>query len=124
MNSQEIFDVVAAHLLKQNAHSTTGRGDRAYRGEGGRQCAVGCLIPDDLYRPNLEGVSAMGLPDDVINYILGRRTDKDYNIAEARAVGLLRELQIVHDSSWPDVWRPVLRGVAHRYNLDASEVGI
>ena len=49
--SQEVFDVVAKHLLTQNAKSMDDPWDEmcAYRGENGRRCAVGALIPDDLY---------------------------------------------------------------------------
>lgn len=59
MNTQEIFNTVATHLLTQNARSMgtapqmEGRGC-LYRGENGRMCAVGCLIKDEFYDPILE----------------------------------------------------------------------
>lgn len=54
MTGQEIFDGVLAHLRKQAKASLNTRGKCAYRGEGGTACAVGCLIPDELYDPRIE----------------------------------------------------------------------
>ena len=54
MTGQEIFDSVLAHLRKQGDASLNASGKCAYRGEGGTACAVGCLIPDELYDPRIE----------------------------------------------------------------------
>jgi hypothetical protein len=56
MTDQEIFDKVALHLLsyaKQGFKSVDDRGC-LYRNGEGLSCAVGCLIPDDLYDPVIE----------------------------------------------------------------------
>lgn len=58
MTNQEIFDKVATHLLSQGKRSALGGVGCAYRGDGGLQCAIGCLIPDELYRYELEGWGA------------------------------------------------------------------
>jgi hypothetical protein len=58
-----------------------------YRNGAGLSCAVGCLIPDDLYVPEMDQV-------DGLRWTVGR-------VAEAlglgRHAGLLSELQKVHD---------------------------
>lgn len=54
MTGQEIFDSVLAHLRRQGQASLSACGKCAYRGEGGTACAVGCLIPDELYDPRIE----------------------------------------------------------------------
>ncbi len=55
MTLQEIFDKVILHLRRQHVVSVCVFGACAYRGDEGRQCAIGCLIPDDEYDPNMEG---------------------------------------------------------------------
>ena len=60
--AQQVFDQVAAHLLKQNAQSRSEDGWRClYRGDKGMMCAAGCLIGDDEYKPFFDqGQSAGG----------------------------------------------------------------
>jgi hypothetical protein len=60
MNNQEIFDTVATRLTAQRVQSR-GRSTNPsgtvckYRGHDNTKCAIGCLIPDELYDPILEG---------------------------------------------------------------------
>jgi hypothetical protein len=53
MTLQETFDKVCVHLLTQLQKSvfldSNGSMACAYRGPNGLKCAVGCLIPDELY---------------------------------------------------------------------------
>lgn len=62
MTRQEIFDKVisglAAQGWKQSTYKNplTGVPSCRYRGDGGTKCAIGHLIPDDLYRPDLENM--------------------------------------------------------------------
>lgn len=53
--AQEVFDVAVEGVILQGGPSTNTVGWCLYRGDGGRACAVGQLIPDDLYAPELEG---------------------------------------------------------------------
>ena len=55
---QETFDEVVAHLRRQGCKAENDDGC-AYRGDGGTKCAAGCLIPDEEYRPDLEGCSVL-----------------------------------------------------------------
>ncbi len=58
--NQEILDYVTAHLRNQgrrsvaSANATCFMGACLYRGPDGLSCAVGCLIPDEEYRPDME----------------------------------------------------------------------
>jgi hypothetical protein len=48
MNPQEIFDTVAAHLIKQGRRAmSTSSSTCAYKNSDGLQCAVGVLLPED-----------------------------------------------------------------------------
>lgn len=47
---QETFDLVVQHLANQKGiRSQNKNGACAYRGENGNKCAIGALIPDELY---------------------------------------------------------------------------
>ena len=53
MTDQEFFDRVVTHLVEQGGRA----GDRnvcMYRAPSGFTCAVGCMIPDDMYRAAME----------------------------------------------------------------------
>ncbi len=89
---QEVVDVAAKHLREQGERSMCSAGGAvcAYRGLEGRMCAIGCLIPDDRYKPGWEGSAV------------------DYSIAwaaygrdpgEAGDCLLLERLQYLHDNA-------------------------
>ena len=54
MNQQEVFDKVVRHLLKQGERAISDNGRCAYNDSHGRKCAVGCLITDEAYNPDIE----------------------------------------------------------------------
>jgi hypothetical protein len=117
-SNQEVFDVVAKHLLIQNAKSMIKNMYLtdlmcAYRGKNGAKCAVGILIPDELYAPDMEGTTIDG---PVIRMALKKVVSSEvhYNLIEA--------LQNVHDKSCPDDWKMNLENVAVTYNLDPMVV--
>lgn len=55
-DSQAVFNTVAEHLLRQGRKSLDNFAC-AYRGENGAKCAVGVVIPDTLYEPEIEGLA-------------------------------------------------------------------
>ena len=56
MTAQEIFNIVALHLFKQQAGSFDEEYSHClYRNEDGLKCAIGCLIPDDKTRRVIYG---------------------------------------------------------------------
>lgn len=59
MNRQEVFDTMLAHLRKQGRVAVIDGVGCAYRTPEGLKCAVGALIPDNLYNPNIENKSVM-----------------------------------------------------------------
>jgi hypothetical protein len=113
---QEIFDIVSRHLLSQGIKSIDMSGTCLYRGPNGLKCAVGCLIPDDLYRQQLEmqGVDAC----DVL-YVL-----EDVEICERddeNMIRFLRDLQNLHDGTVPAFWREELNQLANRWGIRPTE---
>lgn len=106
LTPREIFDHVAAHLLAQGRPALR-RTERhnfkqcAYRGDDGCRCAVGCLITDPNYGPELEG--------------LGVESTKVKAALEASGVpcttenvAVMARLQDLHDNVDPSRWRLVL----------------
>lgn len=108
MTPQELFNIVSAHLLKQNSKSTTRvewDDHCVYRGDDGKKCAIGCLIPDDKYSTDMEGQNCHA--DDIRD--ASGITDDTANLAES--------LQRLHDITEVIDWRTSLNAVAESYGL-------
>lgn len=115
MNTQELFDKVATHLLKQNAQAVNSNGACRYRGDNGMMCAVGCLIADKYYSATFEGIGVM--------------SSSKVRMAVEDSIGaplsptqqaLLRSLQILHDNKKPKDWFTGLVRLAASYNLNTK----
>lgn len=73
MTKQEAFDEVVRHLVKQGKQAVDGTEICCYRYEG-RKCAIGALLPDHLYREEMENRTASALIDgysDVAEHFAG-----------------------------------------------------
>ena len=110
MAEQEIFDTVAQHLLTQGEKATDGVTCR-YRTPSGLKCAVGCLIPDELYKPEMESLNAWALIPRVRNALPGVSQD------DADFLGGLQEL---HDDVAPSDWALSLRSFAEGRRLSPA----
>ena len=124
MKKQEIFDKVYRHLLFQMERVEDNDGCR-YR-LGKLSCAIGCLIPDDLYDEGIEQAPAyrfvVGGDPDVSDhaqkqYALCRRIGRKIGLYPSQR-GLLEALQTVHDEEDPDGWESDLRRVAKNHKLN------
>lgn len=107
---QETFDTVARHLLTQKARSFNVEGSCKYRSESGLKCAIGCLIPDEEYSPNIESASVARLLRSAITPPSLRLHDED----------LLTKLQSLHDNISPHMWHASLAARAHYLALSAA----
>lgn len=110
MTNQEVFDIVARHLLTQNEQSVNEDGC-AYRGEGGLKCAVGALIPDSDYDPDWEGQAVVDN-----NPICGHLEGKGISLR------LASRLQHIHDQFAVRDWRWRLMELAENEGLDWFEI--
>ena len=110
MKKQEVFDTVARHLLTQKRRSyvnNEGAELCCYRGPRGLKCAVGALIPDELYSKDLEGLAVGSGPVAIVCKQLGI----------VRHLNLLADLQDLHDDVPTDRWYDRLLGLATRHRL-------
>lgn len=117
MTRQEIFNTVADHLLAQGRPAMRiGTKMCAYRSADGATCAVGCLIPDTHYTPEMEGTDFLGLVsryDDLPDYFYTNTS-------------LFTDLQQIHDwgvgreSELPLHWYETLLWLAEGEKLEPS----
>jgi hypothetical protein len=115
---QELFNKVVGHLAQQKRRSATHRlgvADmccyRAMIGDATLKCAVGCLIPDEHYKPEMEGSSVYSLLEYGIFF-------PDQGIKN-----FLLELQGAHDSSLTaEQLRARLHVIAAQHKLSAWKV--
>lgn len=117
MNRQKTYDTVKAHLLKQGERSV-GPGDMCmYRGPNGLKCAIGCLIPDELYDPKMEYVGS-------IDRVLERffMLEGFLEVENAEDERFLTALQQAHDARPSTARRPV--NFEQRLDLVAARFGL
>lgn len=110
--NQEIFDIVAKHLLAQMERSRNREAffssACAYHSSDGLKCAIGCLIPDSLYQRSLEH----------------RRADDPVIMKAAdllpSQITLALQLQRLHDELSPEYWRAQLEVIGDFFRLSTA----
>lgn len=112
MNRQETYQIVRDHLLTQNKRSSTKKDLCLYRGPNDTSCAIGCLIPNNLYKKSMEGRSLM----DVLEHEpkLSAFLEVDENMGDK---GFLTGLQSIHDWHPLETWPQRLFDFANKYSL-------
>lgn len=113
-NDREIFEVVKKHLLTQMkvARHRPSSPVCAYRSYDGLKCAVGCLITDEAYDPNFEGIGI----DEAVVYAL----DESGVVFHKNTVALLENLQHTHDNVPVEEWASSLE--AFRFDDDNNYI--
>lgn len=117
---QETFDTVVTHLRRQGAKAeihgaSPGEKICAYRAIDGKRCAVGCLIPDDRYRPSFEYTVVGGTEathNDRANAVTRLIEELGHEI------DLVIALQNVHDDAEVAQWERRLDQVAQDFGLN------
>lgn len=113
MNNQEAFDKAVSGVIKQGSKSFTSNGCK-YRGPNGLKCAVGHLIPNDIYEPDMEtGITYLYQEYPVIQKLF-----KDVDL------GMLTDLQIAHDKAdelnFTSSFKQIAWEIAKDYNLNTN----
>ena len=108
MRKKQVFRTVAEHLLKQKIRSVY-KDECLYRAPQGLSCAIGCLISDEHYSEDLEG-NQVDLPEvrEAVSKSLGQPVT-------ARDVGMLQDLQDLHDFGTVESWERRLDELAGEY---------
>jgi hypothetical protein len=113
--NEKLFRIAADHLVSQGAMSANEYGTCAYRGVSGRMCAIGVLINNDFYDPEIEGTSISGYPEDEVLSVVALSHNVDEKDID---VEMLRELQYIHDSQAVYNWDENLMWVSDRYGYN------
>lgn len=119
--AQELFNDVVSHLRKQKCRAVNGN-NCVYLALDGTKCAIGGILPDELYFSGLEG-SGVSLFWNKNCWI-----DENYpNVVKvANFIGesnkqLATELQIIHDRRFPENWEEALEKLAKQEGLVYEE---
>ena len=94
ITTQEIFNKAVTGILEQGEQSVNYANTSCmYRGEGGAKCAVGMLIADEWYSPDLEETMVNNLTiQTALAMSIGRPLSKT-------EISMLYDLQVAHDES-------------------------
>lgn len=117
---QSAFDRVAKHLFEQGRRSVKNSIQCLYRGPDKTKCAIGVLIPDDVYDPLMEGDGA----DSMIYSYIGFQNLLSEDKTTHEWAKFLLDLQRIHDNR--DNWintltmRNSLLNTAKSHGLDFS----
>lgn len=128
-SDEELFNYVVAQLLQQGQRSEK-FGMCSYRGDKGRKCAVGWLIPDRLYCEEIEGgvinPQALTTPKGLDKAYILQQILYESGISEDQHE-MLEKLQRIHDHYFPSSWREqfmkyaISRGWEWRFHLSDNE---
>lgn len=116
MTKQEIYTTVVQHLRKQGEKSGETSPTCRYRLEkNGRvlQCAIGCLIPDEYYDPEMEDskIWATSAGRKFLEEVLGVSP-------QDAIVEFLGELQTIHDNFYVEEWEESFLDLAESHSLN------
>jgi len=125
MDKQEVFNKVKTHLLTQNERA--GReGNCQYRTSEGLKCAVGCLIEDQYYDPQIEGTGIVAVKWDIesnnpqtsgVVSVFRTILEKSHVPMNSEVFLLLSELQKLHDYLPVHTWEVNLKEIAKYHGL-------
>lgn len=106
ITGQELFDIIATHLITQTGLSIDERGKYLYRGPNGLKCAAGFLIPDEDYIPEMEGKLCINSP---VKEVLQR---EGYDPSEVSVY------QQIHDCCSNEIYHTQIRGLLFAHAKD------
>lgn len=106
--NQQAFNAIIRHLRKQGRKSSIvsldGTEKCQYRSTEGLKCAIGCLIPDEEYRDDLEGKDVLTIAQRISSLA-------------GLDVGLLIRMQQLHDCHAVKEWEGLFVWSANFFKL-------
>lgn len=111
MKAQTVFNKAVTGLFKQGCKSRVEDDDCLYRGPNNTRCAVGMLISNTNYSPEMENKSVFTLYEASL-----------LPIHLVPHLCLLKDLQTTHDDEDVNYWPKELLLVANRHNLKFDHI--
>ena len=115
LSPKDIYQRVSEHLLTQRAVSEDDNGSCRLRSPEGRKCAIGSLVRDDVYRPELEGVGISYYRHAQDGTLLRALYASQVNAYDPNIIDLLIELEEVHDYADIESWPELLAALGKRH---------
>lgn len=113
--TQKVFNYIAEKLYNQDGPSISLYGGCSLRGTNSRKCAVGHIIPDNLYKKHLEEDSSFN------DYFIDQFESERFKTFLRKNKLLLESLQGIHDDlsniSDPVLWKET---ILHNLNYYAT----
>ena len=125
MSIQQAFDKSARHLLKQNERSVRGGENPnnfeaycAYRSPTGLKCAIGCHIPDTMYKSDMDESEDGTEIELILDFFPEIESLYDFkNEDYCDYIDFLNRLQKIHDQHLPIQWVDKLGKLASFFDL-------
>jgi hypothetical protein len=115
LSPKDIYERVSQHLLAQRAVSEDDNGSCRLRSAEGRKCAIGSLVRDDVYEPDLEGVGISYYRHAHDGKLLRALYASHVNAYDPNVIDLLIELEEVHDDADVEAWPHLLAALGKRH---------
>lgn len=105
--AQQLFDTVVTHLRAQHARSQSADTLTClYRSPDNLKCAVGALIPDEVYAPDMECSLY------TLIFYKGALLTKELHAEFSTHFDLLQRLQTTHDKVEIEDWENEFKNIA------------
>jgi hypothetical protein len=115
LTARDIYERVRSHLLTQQAVSEDENGSCRLRSGEGRKCAIGSLVADTVYQPEIEGIGISYYRHAKDGSLLRALYASEVNAYDPAIVELLIELEEVHDDFGVEEWPNLLAQVGKRH---------
>lgn len=133
MDLSMVFNTVANHMLKQYAqsrHAEEGQPAKLmYRTPSGLADPIGCLIPKNMYHPDMEGYAFKGpstwkqwTNNDGLEKLRVALTRSGIDTHDEMVMRLLTDLQQVHDTHEPKFWYDRLIATARTWRFSTRGI--
>jgi hypothetical protein len=115
LSARDIYERVSRHLLTQQAVSEDENGSCRLRSGDGRKCAIGSLVADHVYRPEIEGIGISYYRHARDGSLLRALYASEVNAYDPAIIDLLIELEEVHDDFDVEQWPSLLAKLGKRH---------
>jgi hypothetical protein len=123
LNGYAVYQCVRRHMLAQQAASEDEAGSCRLRGHRGRKCAIGCLIQDEYYHPDLEQIGISYLRNYPDSPLLRALAASGVDVGSKALIDLLIELEDIHDGTAVSEWSWRLERLGREYGFIEDDRG-
>lgn len=118
LNKQQVFDKIWQYFIVEKHPQSGNLFGCYYRSKEGNKCAIGCLIPDEMYLPEFDSQEASTAVDDLMTSspIFKKTLEQIIDFKEDAMLIFLNSMQTCHDVYFEKL-EESLRDAAFIYDL-------